>query len=187
MNINRITKDYNKGYLTDVRIELASMKSSDRIDFEKWLLDRFSPDKALDSDWMHQRIIEELCRCTIEDTDSAPDTKKQEDLLIAKLISKAMPEKKKDSLSSIAHRVRRSADMILNTLPIFLAIKDAPLPHTCAILLKKMLEHQTLEAIFDQAVIDRNPALIKTIVDQMPFQFSRLLMRKDKDGWTFFT
>lgn len=189
MNINQVTKHYNQGDLSGVFVDIANMNSSDRIDFEKWLLDRFSPDKALDSDFeMHGRIIEQLCITTREDATSTPDTKKQEDLLIAKLISKATPEEKKgkkDALSQIAHFVHRSAGMVLDPVPIYLAIKDASLPHTSTILLKRLLEHKTLEAIFDQAVKDNNRIMVKTILHQMPLEFSNLLLRQNEKGSTF--
>ena len=182
------TPDYTEAYYNKDFVSLSDelTESSKRIEFEQWLLKQFSPASAQIADlaW-HSKVIELLCTKLRENPVSSANIQ-QEDKLIAKLITKAMPQKKQSFLEKTVSRVARlvnsSAGKVLS--PICSTIKDLPLPHTCTVLLRRLLTYQDLGTIVKQALKDENQALLKAAWDQKPKEFAALLTSHNKEGST---
>lgn len=166
-------KKYNLSLLKDAycrqtdgsyRFLSAQLKSaSDRIKFEEWLVNQFSPQDAIDTDFVwHSKVIALLVLNT------GPATSREEDLLLARLISKAspLPNKKEGFCAKIARLVHHSAGMALNIKQIFEGFDECDLPITSGVILKRLLEHQSASEILVQAAIQNNLSLVKLILKQ---------------------
>jgi ankyrin repeat protein len=184
MNIDTICVNYNSRNFEALAQELDD--ADQRIEFERWLGNRFSPQEALDSDFAwHSRVIALLCSKTGADAGSSVEERNREDLLIARLISKSDPSLKKEPgiLQRIAWVVHHSAGMTLNFSQISAGIKEAiALPSTCNVLLKRLLKSQDIKTIFWQSVQEGNLSMIKAIAHQAPRQFPALLTMRDSKG-----
>jgi ankyrin repeat protein len=137
--------------------------ASHRIAFEKWLLQSFSPSSAQEADFLwHGKVIALLC--TKNSEDSSSQNKEDEDQLIAEIIACAEPpQAAKSAQRTTASEVHQLAGKQLYCEPICSAVRSKALPRTCAALLKTMLQHQTLEEVFIQAVDSDNSSLIRSI------------------------
>jgi hypothetical protein len=172
--------NYNDYYSKELSPQLSENLDNFefRIGFEKWLIKHISPSKALEEDFAwYSRMIALLCTKAY----NAPaGDKAREDLLIAHLISKTDPVKpgQRGRLAAVARLVHHSTGMALNLTPICSALKGSHMPHTHTVLLKRMLQHQTLDAIFKQAWNDNDLSLLNVIHNHSPKEFATLVQRQ---------
>ncbi len=152
-----------------------------RIRFEEWLINDFSPEAAINTDlaW-HSKVITMLAT-NLEETESKEEGQLNEDLLLAKLISKGSSLAKKDEgiLAKGARLVQRSAGMFLNAISH--TLKDTYLSFICTVLLRGMIEHKdvpkVLDQILEQSINHNNIAIIKAILELYPKQFKAAIDR----------
>jgi ankyrin repeat protein len=151
-----------------------------RIKFEKWLLQNFSPDAASSSEVAWQcRVLSLICTKIGKDSTASVDSQKKEDVHLADLISKtdaSITENQKitDKLSDLFKlQFPSSSEHVLDLAQIHAQIHAANLPVTCLALLKKMQKYPdfNFKMIFTQAINHKNFSMVKTLAEEMPDEF----------------
>ena len=171
---------YNNKDLKNLGNNLDSSK--ERIEFEKWLLNNFTPKQATAADFAwHSNVISLLCEKGRRDLNHTSEEESTEDRLIAKLISKADSEKQ--DIGKVIASFWGATERKLNFSQIYSSLQ-ADLPFTCTVLLRKLLETTPLKEIFKQAIADKNFAMLKAIAIKNPEQFEALLLEKNSQGQT---
>ncbi|HEV8052641.1 MAG TPA: ankyrin repeat domain-containing protein [Parachlamydiaceae bacterium] len=147
-----------------------------RIKFEEWLINNFNPKKAIGADFVwHSRVIT-IIITNLAASSPPAETQRHEDLLLARLVSKASPPLNGNGIVvKLTNFVHNQAGRILNTQQISHEINTAHLPFTSNILLKRMLVNQDISIILNDAVRDKHIGLVKSIIDQKPKEFKLAL------------
>lgn len=187
--LNNCANAYSAHDADTLREQLSD--TDKRMKFGEWLLDHFSPDMAIDTDFeWHSKVITLLCKKAREDSTLTADDKRNEDLLIAGLISKADPLPLKNQafkdrfFNQMTRLVNNSAGMMLNSEQINSELKEANLPSTRMVLIRRMLEIQDINTLIHKAFMQNDPSMIKTLAEQKPQQFKSALTCQNKNGDT---
>ena len=151
-----------------------------RIKFEEWLLQNFSPDMASSSEFAWQcRVLSLICTKIGKDSTASVDSQKKEDVHLADLISKTDSSATENQeiavkLSDLFKRqFPSSSEHVLDVAQIHAEIHAANLPVTCLALLKKMQKYPdfNFKMIFKQAINHKNFSMVKTLAEEMPDEF----------------
>jgi len=177
--IGRIINAYRSSDLDSLSKGLNNLEH--RIQFEDWLIDNFS--EAKNADWQ-TKVVTLLCEKTQEDKIESREQKQTEDLLLADLISKAIPknyttvEAVKNFVLPIIGRTN------INSQEILAAIKKDALPTTTKILLRRALDRQDFNLVFDVVFQSGNLNAAKIIADKYLEKFKSGILTKDIIGMT---
>ena len=171
ININQESNHLTKAYHSqDFKLLVKQLENPDqRYHFAEWLRDNFNPLSANQDNFnWHSRVISLLSEQAVNHPSQSLTDQKNEDLLIACLITHASPLKEK------YHAKFKLHDILLNT---------TYLPFTCAILLKRKVNKENLENFIYQEIKNNNLAKLKIIAAQNTQDFKKLIFYQDDKGF----
>ena len=170
LSININQESNTKAYHSqNFELLVKQLKNPDqRYHFAEWLRDNFNPLSANQDNFnWHSRVISLLSEQAVNHPSQSLTDQKNEDLLIACLITHASPLKEK------YHAKFKLHDIPLNT---------TYLPFTCAILLKRKVNKENLEKFIYQEIKNNNLAKLKIIAAQNTQNFKKSIFYQDDKG-----
>ena len=170
ININQESNHLTNAYHSqNFELLVKNFENPDqRYHFAEWLRDNFNPLSANQDNFnWHSRVISLLSEQAVNHPSQSLTVQKNEDLLIACLITHASPLKEK------YHAKFKLHDILLNT---------TYLPFTCAILLKRKVNKENLEKFIYQEIKNNNLAKLKIIAAQNTQNFKKSIFYQDDKG-----
>ena len=174
--------DYNN---KDIKLLSKDLNNTDkRVSFENWLINNFSTQskKTTEYDW---QVIKLLATQALADGSSSADDTRHEDLLIARLISQAMPlytKGQKTATVSSLQKPTQGADVLEGLTSSTL---HQNLPLTSNIVMKRMIEEAgSFDKLMTQAIKENKLNLIVFIIKQRPQEFKNFILKQNEQGET---
>jgi hypothetical protein len=174
---------YNSHSTDELQKQLTD--SNNRIKFEEWLIGNFSDSSLITNFQWHSKVISWL---SIKATqEPSPTNKRNEDLLIANLITKADPTPKNKDLKEIIYNkvarfVNQARGKLLNYEEIY--FESNCLQSTSTVLFSRMIKHTKTYDLIHKSILKNDLSTIKMIIEKKPEEFKQALLTKDQNGDT---